>query len=166
MITITINITISINILHTYIYIIYICNYVCMCCGLLWFFGEWPATRVPNMWAPCRTFGTPSEPCGQMICGWCFRWIGWIDGWDLIDSHYMRLIHTQPLYGFSSLVFWFSIYEICFFFLAFVFGVGKPKSCWVRITTLLLLVGFAVEPPLIWIVYCPACKRKVSKNKF
>lgn len=115
MITITINITISINILHIHIYIIYICNYVCMCCGLLWFFGEWPATRVPNMWAPCRTFGTPSEPCGQMICGWCFRWIGWIDGWDLIDSHYMRLIHTQPLYGFSSLVFWFSIYEICFF---------------------------------------------------
>lgn len=52
------------------------------------------------------------------------------------------------------------------FFLAFVFGVGKPKSCWVRITTLLLLVGFAVEPPLIWIVYCPACKRKGSKNKF
>ena len=69
MITITINITISINTLHIHIYIIYICNYVCMCCGLLWFFGEWPATRVPNMWAPCRTFGTPSEPCGQMICG-------------------------------------------------------------------------------------------------
>ena len=152
-ISISIYIYISISIyLYIYIYVYIItCNYVYMCVHsgppLAVACGSLATGRVHSMWAPCPTFGTPSEPAAGCLP----RWI-WMDlnGSDRFSWN-MRLIHSMRL------LVWFSWYlwdRSRFFFTFFSKLVSQRHAgCVINNIT----GWFCCWIPLIWILYCPVC---------